>query len=199
MSNSEWRSTYQGRYLSGYGSLYLVVDKLAMPTSAGSATLRFDALPWNDDLPLPLTDWTYFAGQGKNETTIHIDHGIATRTESQSHIQISFQFMLIVITFNIFKLAIMTGVLFTNRSRHIITLGDAAASFLERPDHITEKSLPLKTSGHVVYGEQSAKIRVKLPSVGPVLRFYTETLRYPRFVSRSALVRDESYLLLGLS
>lgn len=42
--------------------------------------------------------------------------------------------MIVVITFSLLKLLIMLGVLITDRSRYIITLGGAVSSFLSSPD-----------------------------------------------------------------
>jgi hypothetical protein len=42
--------------------------------------------------------------------------------------------MIIVVVFNLLKLLTMALVLLTDRATHLVTIGDAAASFLERRD-----------------------------------------------------------------
>ncbi|KAF2846144.1 hypothetical protein T440DRAFT_542799 [Plenodomus tracheiphilus IPT5] len=51
--------------------------------------------------------------------------------------------MIVVISFNLFKLLIMLWILFTDKSDYLVMLGDAAASFLERPDPFTLKECML--------------------------------------------------------
>ena len=55
----------------------------------------------------------------------------------QSHVQLNVELMKVVVSFNLLKLAIMLWVLITDKSEYLVTLGDAAASLLERPDLCT--------------------------------------------------------------
>lgn len=71
-------------------------------------------------------------------THMRVVHGFTTKSGIPSRIQISLHFMLIVIAMNLCKLVIMLYVVFTDRSQYIVTLGDAAASFLRRPDPVTK-------------------------------------------------------------
>ena len=53
-------------------------------------------------------------------------------------VQLSLHFMTVVIAANFFKLAIMMIVLVSDRSKYIVTTGDAVSSFLSDPDPNTE-------------------------------------------------------------
>ena len=64
----------------------------------------------------------------------HITHGYATKTDTLSRIQLSFTFMIIVISCNVLKLCTMFWALFMEREDYLVTTGDGAASFLEYPD-----------------------------------------------------------------
>jgi hypothetical protein len=55
-----------------------------------------------------------------------------------STVQISLYFLIVVVCFNSFKLIIMLSVLVTDRSAYLVTLGDAASSFLRRKDSYTD-------------------------------------------------------------
>lgn len=71
---------------------------------------------------------------------IHVVHAFARNASQRSRIQISLHYLAIVIAANIFKLLVMASVLLMDHghSKYIVTLGDAAASFLASPDPTTK-------------------------------------------------------------
>ncbi|KAH7076743.1 hypothetical protein BKA63DRAFT_288711 [Paraphoma chrysanthemicola] len=69
----------------------------------------------------------------------HVSHAYAQRLSTASRIQLSLNFLIIVIVCNTVKLLTMLWVVFMERKDYIVTLGDGASSFLERPDSTTEK------------------------------------------------------------
>ncbi|KAH7372286.1 hypothetical protein BKA66DRAFT_534379 [Pyrenochaeta sp. MPI-SDFR-AT-0127] len=163
LSNSQWRKSYESQYVSRYGDLYLAIDQIAFdtPQNTGSFSMPY-SLPGNfsahvtaSELSSQSQDWVPHAKIGpvvSNSTdpkltapaSMRVVNGFTTETGSPSRIQISLHFMIVVITFNFLKLVIMLCVLFTDRSEYIVTLGDAAGSFLKRPDHTTEGNCLLK-------------------------------------------------------
>ncbi|KAH7379202.1 hypothetical protein DE146DRAFT_307283 [Phaeosphaeria sp. MPI-PUGE-AT-0046c] len=69
----------------------------------------------------------------------NVPHVFAKRLDTASRIQLSLTFLIIVIVCNSVKLLTMIWVVFMERKDYIVTLGDGAASFLERPDPTTER------------------------------------------------------------
>jgi hypothetical protein len=76
--------------------------------------------------------------------SVHVSEGYAVDLGNNSRVQISLYFLIVVICFNFLKLAIMSGILIADRANYIVTVGDAAASFLERPDPMTEGKCTLQ-------------------------------------------------------
>jgi hypothetical protein len=56
----------------------------------------------------------------------------------QDRVQVSLYFMIVVVCFNMFKLVILSHVLVTDRPAYLVTLGDAASSFLKQNDPHTK-------------------------------------------------------------
>ncbi|KAH7361130.1 hypothetical protein BKA66DRAFT_573670 [Pyrenochaeta sp. MPI-SDFR-AT-0127] len=167
LTNAQWKNTYNEEYVSGHGDLYLAIDQLAFSTSPTTVSLNMsDYLPWTtrstfQRMISPSSDWISFALGNVTVTTVktpgqslpqdsaservidqlpvsmHVAHAFSRKTGPRSCIQISLYFMIVVVTFNSFKLIIMAYILVTDRSKYIVTLGDAAASFLEHPDSTT--------------------------------------------------------------
>jgi hypothetical protein len=165
LTNDVWRRIYGTKYVSEHGDLYLVMDMYAFESSQNSVTLSISKyypldIYGNEDnfrnitsdgglsggwinhrnfakMALSDNNATYY-NEKLGPLRAHVTHGIAKKVSPESRLQISLVFMLVVIAFNFFKLAIMTWVLYTDRSTYIVTLGDAAASFLERPDPVTQ-------------------------------------------------------------
>jgi hypothetical protein len=69
----------------------------------------------------------------------HVSHAYAKRLNTASRIQLSLTFLIIVIVCNAVKLLTMLWVVFMERKDYIVTLGDGASSYLERPDPTTER------------------------------------------------------------
>ena len=185
LTNDAWRRIYDTQYVSEHGDLYLVMDRYAFESSQDSVSLSVSkyypleidgthenfryVTSFNGESSAGWINHLTFAGtssQSNNATfydekagprLAHITHGIAKKVSPESRLQVSLALMLIVIAFNFFKLIIMTWVLYTDRSAYIVTLGDAAASFLERPDPTTQQQCMLGKEemlfrlGHVPY------------------------------------------------
>jgi hypothetical protein len=163
LSNSQWRLDYESRYVSQYGNLYLAIDLVAWNISQDVASFSLaSSLP--GDLLANVTarqlvtdsqDWVLhspFVSHATNTTvtnlstpfSLRVVHGFTTMTGMPSRIQISLHFMVVVIAMNIFKLCIMLYVVLSDRSEYIVTLGDATASFLRRPDMTTKRDCLLR-------------------------------------------------------
>lgn len=83
-----------------------------------------------------------------------IAQAFAIVVNRKSRIEFSVDFMITVTIFNALKLFIMLWVLITDKSEYLVILGDAAASFLQRPDPCTagqcllDKDVQLYKLGH---------------------------------------------------
>jgi hypothetical protein len=154
LSNSQWRQSYDTNYVSQYGDLYLAVDQIAFDTrrKSGSFSTSF-SLPGNtsanitarglqfqsqDLVPYPPFEPTVSGNTSSAPTSLHIINGYTKKSGNPCRLQISLHFMIVVVAMNACKFAIMLYVLFTDRSEYIVTLGDAAASFLRKPDPTTK-------------------------------------------------------------
>lgn len=73
----------------------------------------------------------------------------ASKKESgtPSTVQVSKRFLILVACFNLIKLVVMLSVLVVDRSAYLVTLGDAASSFLERRDRYTMDKCLLSREG----------------------------------------------------
>ena len=69
----------------------------------------------------------------------HVSYVLVKRLDTASRIQLSLTFLIIVIVCNSVKLLTMLWVVFMERQDYLVTLGDGAATFLERPDPTTER------------------------------------------------------------
>jgi hypothetical protein len=98
--------------------------------------------------------------------SVHVAHAFSTIVRPQSRIQVSLDFMIVVIVFNVLKLAVMVWVLATDEHDYIVTLGDATASYLRRPDPTTKEQCMLNRKEILYYrGETGYEHR----RYGPVL------------------------------
>jgi len=156
LDNSQWMDIYKSGNITRYGDLYLIVDEISYGLGQDLTNVSFD---FADHFPMitsgsapagsrTISGWSNFSWWSDQSTIpgnlasvkpyrLHIKEGFATGGDHQSRIQISLPFMAVVVFFNFFKLAIMLGVLMTDRSEYIVTLGDAAASYLEKPEELT--------------------------------------------------------------
>ena len=179
LDNVQWKQIYDQEYISGHGDLFLAIDQLAFSTSPIVVSLNMsDYLPWTTDrsfyqvvsdspewisfIPGNVTTRTESDGpsqlpQGSDSgrkieqlpISMHVAHAYSARAGPRSCVQISLYFMIVVITFNTLKLTIMVYVLITDRSKYVVTLGDAAASFLECPDPVTKGVCMLTRDKHL--------------------------------------------------
>lgn len=112
-------------------------DDTVMPLWKNFFTIH--VTPATDSSPfqtgsISITDegWTFTSLYGQ-----HISYGASLGIDDGSKIQIALSFMLIVIVCNIGKAAVMFTVLRRFDHGPCVTMGDALASFLERPDAST--------------------------------------------------------------
>ena len=172
MSSTEWSGAYNRQYVSGRGDLYVVIDRIAYSTSqqynqsSSSESLRSEIRGSQvslRELTSESVEWirlpTYQDSRSR-PILAHVAHAFSSKVGHQSRIQISLYFMVIVATFNLFKLAVMLLVLITDRSAYLVTLGDAAASFLKRPDP--------NTGGKCMLGKEEIFIKLGLLPLHPV-------------------------------
>jgi hypothetical protein len=148
MSNTNWYQPYEKKYVSGRGDLYLIIDLVAFSTSQQyDRTLLPDDLHnltiYNSrDFIRPSTAWLMLRDDDELEPgpkAVHVAQAFSKKMGPQSRVQISLYFMVIVLVFNMLKLAVMTLVLLTDQSTYLVTFGDAVASFLKRPDQYTDR------------------------------------------------------------
>ncbi|XP_014550275.1 hypothetical protein COCVIDRAFT_115896 [Bipolaris victoriae FI3] len=162
LSNLQWQKAYQSQLID-YGDLYLAINQTALKAADGDTehpTLSFDSnYTWVMQnisrafvrkLILNETDKSILSRNRINMTAFNSDgvgnepyYGQVTAARarivsSRSRIQISLCFLIIVIISNAIKLATMLWVLFYEEPEFLVTLGDAATSFLKSPDPQTE-------------------------------------------------------------
>ncbi|KAH7091653.1 hypothetical protein FB567DRAFT_279067 [Paraphoma chrysanthemicola] len=145
MGNTEFIHFYDQKYVSR-GDLYVIIDRISFPTSKqytndlSPEDLRTELNNRADYVRIDSPEWISFhIAQDKDlDISAHVKTAFSRETSQQSRLQISLYFMVIVVAFNLFKLAVMTLVLVTDRSTYLVTFGDAVASFLKRPDPYTE-------------------------------------------------------------
>lgn len=165
---ASWRDIYSQRYLSDNGDLHLAIDRVAFETFTGVIPtnvskyvelVKVDEGPGREvlsKLTVESFDWLRYdyTIPDKNITApifLHVAHVFsAKRTGEPSRIQISLYFMAIVVTANLLKLLVMAMVLLTDCSAYLVTLGDAASSFLERKD--------MTTTGKCIHGKEEMVI-----------------------------------------
>jgi hypothetical protein len=175
-NDSSWKDVYYTDYLSGYGDLILAIDRFAFePSQKFEAVSSAEYLPTcisSGDNPsianftgssLPWIDYRAFLNKTSEPDRsynkswpldAHITQAFATIVNGKSRIELSIDFMIIVIVFNALKLSVMLWVLFTDRSEYLVTLGDAAASFLQTPDPSTAEQCMLDKDVHLYRSER---------------------------------------------
>jgi hypothetical protein len=172
MDNVSWIKAYGKKFVSGRGDLYLIIDRVAFDISQRyNRTLdpddlrnEIDGLKLNlPDLIHESTQWLILPSDknfASRPVSVHVSQAFSKKLGPQSRVQISLYFMVIVLAFNIFKLAVMTLVLVTDRSAYLVTIGDAMASFLKRPDRYTDRMSML--------GKEEIFAKMGLPPLRPV-------------------------------
>lgn len=101
---------------------------------------------WSDDcvayLPtiqsqIKMDNWTV-ASTSSSGGGWKVDYCLAQKVRQFCKLQYSFPLTMVVITFNLVKAAILCYMWFGMREAPILTIGDAIASFLRRPDPYTK-------------------------------------------------------------
>jgi hypothetical protein len=160
LENTQWKEMYGKEYVSKYGDLYLGIDSIAWDSLIYWTSGMNEYLPSNvtggtkgGSWQTPTAEgwassgWLRFIDRPKSVAPkqVHFSEGYTIDTGRYSRIQINLYFMVVVLVFNFFKVAVMLGTLMRHRSDYIVTLGDAAASFLEHPEELTEGKCTLET------------------------------------------------------
>jgi hypothetical protein len=161
LKTADWKSTYVDTSVSKYGNLVLGIDSFAWDTSRMPSNATFDLHGFfprvisgkefprlanaSDEGWVPLW-WQLSAGPNVIlPSMMHVQEGMTTNVGRGSRIQVNIYFMAIVLLFNLLKLVIMMSALVIGRLDPLVTLGDAAASFLEYPEPLTEGKCTLET------------------------------------------------------
>jgi hypothetical protein len=92
-------------------------------------TINITINTWDDVLALNPDSWMF--------PPFHIDYAFSKPVEDSCSVQISLAFMLVVVTCNALKMAVIYRTLKEPLFSHILTFGDAVSSFLEYPDPTT--------------------------------------------------------------
>jgi hypothetical protein len=156
----EYRSEIDNDTLTGYPKDYPDASVDALTSWAEGKVDWTLPLPLKQDLSSPgfisvitgtgatSKEWIRMDSMYKRSTSdrstsppkfAHVPHVFAQRLDTASRIQLSLTFLVIVIICNSMKLLTMLWVVFMEQKDYIVTLGDGAASFLERPDPTTER------------------------------------------------------------
>jgi hypothetical protein len=171
---TDWKSIYVDTSVSKYGNLVLGIDGFAWDTSSMPSNATFDIysffpraisgkeFPWLAKVSgegwVPLW-WQLVADINVTlPSMMHVHEGMTTNVGRGSRIQVNIYFMAVVLLFNLLKLVIMTSALVIGRSDPLVTLGDAAASFLEYPEPLTEGKCTLETQKLFTSYEDPAKM-----------------------------------------
>ncbi|KAH7385181.1 hypothetical protein DE146DRAFT_702199, partial [Phaeosphaeria sp. MPI-PUGE-AT-0046c] len=169
-----WLDIYSKAHLSHYGHLYLAIDRFAFgstsePEANATSILSRDYVPSDvralssEISPInssPWIDYTNFYPKTVSTNTwprkARVAQAFAVIIKAQSQLQLSRDFMIVVICFDFLRLIIMLWVLVTDRSDYLVTLGDAVASYLRQPEPMTEGKCMLDKAGHrFILGERT--------------------------------------------
>ncbi|KAI4929197.1 hypothetical protein J4E86_011725 [Alternaria arbusti] len=178
LGGGKWTTVYDNEYISVHGDLYLAIDRVAFDTTQAAINpeainITSTYLDYNvtgnqrtlRDLTSESASWIRFRSQPDPtiqwmSISAHVVEAAAEKRKSPpSRVQISLYFLIIVAVFNLLKLSVMAYVLITDRSAYLVTLGDAAASFLEHPDP--------HTTGICALGREELLITLGHPSKRP--------------------------------
>jgi hypothetical protein len=153
LTNGGWIDVYNSEYVSLHGDLYLGIDRLAFDTTQNLTNQDLEATinkylsldvsgnqTYIQKLTMESSVWIRYEIQPDDRSprmnvSAHVVQAASEKRSSPpSRVQVSLYFLLVVLFCNLSKLSIMAYVLITDRSTYLVTLGDAAASFLERAD-----------------------------------------------------------------
>ncbi|KAL5388976.1 hypothetical protein DPSP01_002681 [Paraphaeosphaeria sporulosa] len=173
--NGQWQAEYLSPTVN-FGDLILSVGNHASYinlTSTTNLNVSKDGLP-NDfkltgpieiplsEIVLNITDWIdvtnvvsdiHDSTNGRIYASVVAGCGIDVPTKSR--IQLSKSFLMIVIVCSTVKPSIKLWVLYVEKTDFMVTLGDAAASFVENRGPTTVKFLHLQQGGHHCRGRSS--------------------------------------------
>ena len=214
LTNGQWKSDFADLQTMAYVELILVFDDVKYANESLN-----DAVPWQKNFDLytesiyengqshtltlaemiSASDWLGQSKYVRDEFEMHIVHAFARYASSRSRIQLSVHFLAVVIAANVFKLVIMVGILLMDHghSKYIVTLGDAASSFLANPDPCTEGKCLLEDEKVYAQAEHStAKPKVNIESTttminGSALPESNGRAWHKRTLGYYALIRDE--------
>ena len=101
--------------------------------------------PLQDIIMSGTTDWILLSNHNDaypHGVSLHVKEAASKKETSHSTVQVSLYFLIVVASFNAVKFVVLLFVLLTDRSAYLVTLGDAASSFMERQDpHTVGKCL----------------------------------------------------------
>lgn len=99
-----------------------------------------------------MNTWTFCPDSGWQlpGSGFHIKHAQSKPVSSGSRVQVAVWFLVIVILCNISKVVGISMAIRTCSTAHIVTVGDAVASFLETPEELTEGKCMAKTPKDVL-------------------------------------------------
>ncbi|KAF3033636.1 hypothetical protein E8E12_004489 [Didymella heteroderae] len=157
LTNGQWKSDFAQYHTMAYSELVLVFDDFTYTKKPFNASeprpenFTLDETLYSADHAygeshtmaelITFSNWLPQSAQiGQPDLELHVVHAFARHASSRSRIQLSSTYLLVVIVANVFKLLIMASVLVMDHghSKYIVTIGDAAASFLKDPDPCTE-------------------------------------------------------------
>jgi hypothetical protein len=157
LTNGQWSDVYNTQYLSINGDLYLGIDRVALDTvtkqhlpnlSLSETLSSYFKLnvtgnqEYLRELIRKSPKWIRYNITPDVTISAHVAQASSQKRSLHSSVQVSLIFLVVVVCFNLLKLIVMIYVLVTDRSAYLVTLGDAAASFLEHTDpHTSYKCL----------------------------------------------------------
>lgn len=161
LTDSGWVQPYSQVHVSVYGDLYLAIDRIAIDLARFPLGTDFSRLNTTDvetqtsadrstpqAVTMETSDWLNYGSLGGHKDTLngaylHVAQASSRKElNTPSTVQVSLYFLVVVVTFNVFKLTVLLTVLFRDRAEYLVTLGDAASSFLKRKDpHTTSQCL----------------------------------------------------------
>jgi hypothetical protein len=163
-NTTTWSETHKSQYASASGDLYLIYDQLAFFTILGnvsdtpssninaSMTINGNASTtlespqfWNsliltgicctdpNNLGRATSNWIP-STDGNNPSSMHIAWAYTVKRHTDTNLEMSLLFMIIVIVFNALKLCAMYCAFMDSGEEYFITVGDAIASYLRKPE-----------------------------------------------------------------
>ncbi|CAN9415574.1 unnamed protein product [Alternaria alternata] len=177
--SDQWEAFYQKEPSQRlfHGDLYLAIDQVSLDTTqfplntnvsmtiAGYlANTTTGDVSGVKELSMGVSGWIRASQvwSGDNNITssnimLHVGQASSRKVVvPQSRVQVSLYFLVIVVCFNTLKFVVLLYVLATDQSAYLVTLGDAASSFLEHSDP--------HTKGKCVLGRKEILVNFGRPS-----------------------------------